>query len=203
MRRLTLCLMGVAAAGWLLGASPAGAFGLTDVLTAPATLIERAVEARSTSDIAKDNAVVLKVNGLMADYKVVSVATEIYEQRLLMTGIFDNKKDYEGFKADVKKVEGIKKLYWHVIYMSEADQKKNDAKLIDWDDALVMTKTIGAKLLGTSDIHSVNFRVTTDSYGTVYLLGRAFSKEELNRAMKATKETDGVKKIVSYVEIRP
>ena len=189
--------------GWVLGIGPAGAFGLTDVLTAPATLIERAVEARSTSDIAKDNAVVLKVNGLMADYKVASVATEIYEQRLLMTGIFDDKKDYEGFKADVKKVEGIKKLYWHVIYMSEADQKKNDAKLIDWDDALVMTKTIGAKLLGTSDIHSVNFRVTTDSYGKVYLLGRAFSKEELNRAMKATKETDGVKKIVSYVEIRP
>ena len=203
MRRMTLLAMGMAAMGWVLGTAPADAFGLTDVLTAPATLIERAVEARSTSDIAKDNAIVLKVNGLMADYKVVSVATEIYEQRLLMTGIFDNKKDYEGFKADVKKVKGIKKLYWHVIYMSEADQKKNDAKLIDWDDALVMTKTIGAKLLGTSDIHSVNFRVTTDSYGTVYLLGRAFSKEELIRAKKATKETDGVKKIVSYVEIRP
>jgi hypothetical protein len=39
--------------------------GVTDLLTAPKTLIDRAIEARSKRDIAKDNVIVVKVNAII------------------------------------------------------------------------------------------------------------------------------------------
>ncbi len=184
-------------------AGPVQAFGITDVLTAPATLVERAVEARSTSDIAADNEIVLKINGIMAEYTTIKASTEIYEQRLLMTGLFDDKATYDGFEKKVKQVPGIKKLYWHVYFMSDADQIKNKSKLISWDDALVLDTKVGANLIGTRGIADVNFRVTVDSYGTVFLLGRARSTEERDKAIQVARRTENVRKVVSYVDVRP
>jgi hypothetical protein len=48
------------------GPASAQLAGVTDLLTAPKTLIDRAIEARSKSDIAKDNVIVVKVNAIMA-----------------------------------------------------------------------------------------------------------------------------------------
>ena len=49
----------------------------------------------------------------------------------------------------------------------------------------------------------VNFRVAVDTLATVYLIGRARSTEELKKTLSATRKTDGVKKIINYVEVRP
>ena len=81
MRRIAL------AAVFLAVAMPAAQAQLMDVLTAPKTLIDRAIEARSASDIAKDNMIVVKVNGYMGKHATIKASTEIYEQRLLITGL--------------------------------------------------------------------------------------------------------------------
>ena len=60
-----------------------------------------------------------------------------------------------------------------------------------------------ARLVGTGGVADVNFRTTADSFGTVYLLGRARSKEEAKKALSRARDGDGVKKVVSYVETRP
>ena len=44
----------------------------------------------------------------------------------------------------------------------------------------------------------MNFRTAVDSFGTTYLLGRARSQEELNKALKAVGETEGVAKPVEH-----
>jgi hypothetical protein len=85
------------------------------LLTAMKTLIDRAIEARSTSDIAEDNAIVVKVNAIMAEVVSIKASTEIYEQRLLITGLFDDKAIYDDFEKKVRAVSGVKKLYWHVV----------------------------------------------------------------------------------------
>jgi len=193
----------ILSAALLLASAQAQAFGIGEILTAPATLVERAVEARSMPDIAKDNEIVLKVNGIMAEYKTIKASTEIYEQRLLITGLFDDKAVHDGLKKKIEAVPGIKKLYWHAVFMSAKDQEKNKATLIAWDDAMILDGKVGTNLIGTRGVADVNFRVTVDSYGTVYLLGRARSQGELDLAMKKAKETSGVKKVVSYVEVRP
>ena len=187
----------------VLAAGQAAAFGITDILTAPITLIEHAVEARTVGDIATDKKIGAKIAGLMVKYTSLGAASEVYEQRVLLTGIFDDMEVYAGFKKEVAQIADIKKTYWHVIYMSEADQKKNDAKLIDWDDALIRTKKIGAKLLGAKGIASTNFHAVTDAYGTVYLIGRAMTKEEMNKVLAVARDTEGVKKITNYMEVRP
>lgn len=184
----------------ILAAAPASA-QLLDVLTAPKTLIDRAIEARSASDIAKDNEIVVKVNGIMADLGTVKASTEIYEQRLLITGVFDDKALYDRFLREVKAVKDVKKLYWHVAFVAKDDPKRK--QMLDWADATVMGAKAQGRLIGTKGVADVNFRTTADAFGTIYLIGRARSGEEAKKAAARVQDGTGVKKMVSYVETRP
>lgn len=189
-----------AATAFILAATPASA-QLLDVLTAPKTLIDRAIEARSAGDIAKDNEIVVKVNAIMAELGTVKASTEIYEQRLLVTGIFDDKKLYDRFEREVRAVKGIKKLYWHVSYLAPDDAKRK--QLLDWADVTVMAAKAQARLVGTAGVADVNFRTTADPYGSVFLIGRARSGEEGKKALARAKDGKGVRKVVNYVDVRP
>ncbi len=182
---------------------PAQAGILDDVLSAPKTLLDRAIEARSSSDIFKDNEIVVKVNAIMADLGTIKASTEIYEQRLLMTGLFDDAELYEAFQERVLEVEGIKELYWHIEYMSEEEQEANEAEMLDWVDAIKLDALVGIHLIETAGIADVNLRVAVDSFSNVYLIGRARSQEEMLKAVKVTSETEGVSVVVNYIEMRP
>jgi hyperosmotically inducible protein len=174
-----------------------------DVIGTPKTLLDLAIEARSSSDIAKDNEIVLAVNKIMADFGTIKASTEIYEQRLLVTGLFDDKQMHDRFHEKVKAVKGVKKLYWHVAVMTKEEQEKNKARMIDWKEALVLDNKAGLKLVGTRAVSDVNYRIAADAFATVYMLGRARSKEEADKAVAALKGTEGMKKLVNYVEVRP
>ena len=121
----TLCISSLLAA-MLAACTPA------DILLSPKTLVDRAIEARSTQDIATDNEIVIKVNSLMAELGTIRASTEIYEQNLLITGLFDDKKLYRRFLAGVRKIKGVKKLYWRVRSLPRSDQKRNNGRLMDW-----------------------------------------------------------------------
>ena len=77
---------------------------LSDILLAPKTLIDRAIEARSAQDIAIDNRIVVDVNAIMVEFTTLKASTEIYEQRLLVTGIFDDEALFNDFSAKVQAV---------------------------------------------------------------------------------------------------
>lgn len=189
-----------AVAALLVVSWPAAA-QLMEVLTAPKTLIDRAIEARSAPDIAKDNEIVLKVNRVMADLGTLKASTEIYEQRLLVTGTFDDKSAYERFEKGVRAVLGIRKLYWHVAYIPKADDRRKG--MLDWGDVTLMATKAQARLVGTKGVADVNFRVTADAFGTLYLLGRARSTEEARKALARARDGSGVRKVMDYVEVRP
>ena len=142
-------------------AMPASA-QLSDILLGPKTLIDRAIEARSSSDLARDNAIVIDVNKVMADLGTIKASTQIYEQRLLITGLFAEGETYRKFEKGVRAVEGVKKLYWHVTYMT--DKAKDEAiaagRMMDWKDVLAFETKAMARLIGTAGIADVNFRVT-------------------------------------------
>lgn len=178
---------------------------LMDILTAPKTLIDRAIEARTTSDIAKDNQIVLKVNQVMAEVKSVKASTEIYEQRLLVTGLFDDKAVYDRFEKGVRAVTGVKRLLWHVAYLSKADQeaRKKAGTLVDWADVLAMETKARGRLIGTRGVADVNYKLLGDSSATLFLLGRARSGEEKSKALERVKDDKAVKRVVDYVEVRP
>ena len=187
-----------------LAAAPASA-QLSDLLLGPKTLIDRAIEARSSSDIARDNAIVIDVNKVMAELGTIKASTVIYEQKLLVTGLFADPETYRKFETGVRKVEGVKHLYWHVTYMT--DKAKAEAieagRMMDWKDVLAFETKAGARLLGTAGIADVNFRVTGDPFGNLYLLGRARSREEMKKALAKLEEGDGVKKVYNNASVRP
>lgn len=178
---------------------------LSDILLGPKTLFDRAIEARSSSNIARDNAIVIDANKIMAELGTIKASTKIYEQRLLVTGLFAEARTYRKFETGVRKIEGVKNLYWHVTYMTDA--AKGDAikagRMMDWKDVLAFETKAGARLIGTAGVADVNFRVTGDPFGNLYLLGRARSGEELKKAIAKLEEGDGVKKVYNYAIVRP
>ena len=141
----------------------------------------------------------------MLDLGTIRASTEIYEQRLLITGLFNDKKLYDKFLADVKKIDGVKKLYWHVTHMTEKEQEAQEKKkeLLDWVDALSLDVSVGLNLVGTRGVADVNFKVAADAYSNVYLMGRARSQPEMDKAVKVARETEGVKKLYNYAIVRP
>lgn len=188
-----------------LVAAPAPAPAQVDILTMPKTLVDRAIEARSAADIKRDNEIVLAVNKAMADAGTIKASTEIYEQRLLVTGVFDDKDAYDKFEAAVRAVKGVKRLYWQVLYLPSAEQeaRRKAGTLIDWADALVMETKARGRLIGAAGVADVNFRVAADASATIYLLGRARSKAEADKAIALAKDGQGVKKVTSYIDVRP
>ena len=187
-----------------VAAVPASA-QLSDILLGPKTLIDRAIEARSSSDLARDNAIVIDVNKVMAELGTIKASTQIYEQRLLVTGLFAEGETYRKFEKGVRDVEGVKKLYWHVTYMTEKakDEAIAAGRMMDWKDVLAFETKAMARLIGTAGVADVNFRVTGDPFGNLYLMGRARSREELKKAMAKLEEGDGVKKVYNYALVRP
>ena len=186
----------------LIGTLFVGIGACTAALVSPKTLVDRAIEARSAADIAADNRIVIAANSLMAELKLVSASTEIYEQRLLVTGIIEDQADYEAFKRGIEQISGVKELYWHVVQMSEAEQEAKGEALLSWAEALTLDAKIGVRLFERKSVADVNFREGVDPFATVYLLGRARSQKELDIALAATQGSKGVKKVVNYVVVR-
>ena len=176
---------------------------LGDILTAPKTLVDLAIEARSSEDIVEDNKIVIRVNEIMADLETIKASTEIYEQRLLVTGLFDDEELYEEFKNRVEDVDGVEEIYWHVVYMSEEEQEAREDELLGWPDALLLDSKVGVNLIATAGVSDVNFRVAADAFSTIYLLGRARSDEEMKKAVGVAEDTEGVKRVLDYIEVRP
>ena len=203
MRRSAFAFLAITISA-TFAAVPAAA-QLSDLLLGPKTLFDRAIEARSLSDLARDNAIVIDVNRVMADLGTIKASTQIYEQDLLIAGLFAEGKTYRKFEKGVRAVEGVKKLYWHVAYMTE--KAKEDAiaagRMMDWKDVLTLETKAQARLIGTAGIADVNFRVTADPFGNIYLMGRARSDEELKKAIGKLKEGDDVKKVYNYALARP
>tara|TARA_R110002110_G_scaffold415612_2_gene651614 strand:- start:80705 stop:81355 length:651 start_codon:yes stop_codon:yes gene_type:complete len=185
-----------------LPVEPAGA-QLGDILKAPKTLIDRAIEARSAADIAKDNKIVINVNRVMADLGTIKASTEIYEQKLLITGIFSDQETHDAFLERVKQVEGVKDLFWHAQVLTDAEREQRKDELLGWDDVLVLETKVGIEMVATRGVADVNFRTAADSFGTIFLMGRARSQEELDKAIAAVRNTDGVGQVVSYAFVRP
>ncbi len=186
----------------VLHAAPAPA-QLMDFLTAPKTLVDRAIEARKAGDIFEDNRIVIDVNKVMANLGTIKASTEIYEQHLLITGIFDDKATYDKFRAGVKKVKGVKKLYWHARYMSKKDQERRKSQMVDWKDALVVAAKVRTNMIKTRGVADVNFKTAIDAFSTVYVLGRARSSEEMKKLLSVIAKTEGVKKVVNYGYVKP
>jgi osmotically-inducible protein OsmY len=118
----------------------------------------------------------------------------VYEGRVLLTGIAATPQIKDEAAQIASGVPGVRAVY-DEIEVTPGETAWDSAK-----DAWI-TAQVRSDLV-FSNIRSVNYNVETVDH-SVYLIGSARSQAELDHATGLARNVPGVKRVVSYVEIRP
>lgn len=165
--------------------------------------VEAVVEDRSSGDIAKDTEIKAKIIATITDQMgsdMISFNTDVYEQEVMITGVVENAKLKTQAGQVVKSIEGVKRLYNEVLVIPKVKQDKGMVEGFV-DDTVIETK-INAQLLDAKAVNVTNFRWRSIG-GHVFLFGRAFTKDELNKAVNVVKGIENVTQVTSRVKIKP
>lgn len=119
----------------------------------------------------------------------------VYEGRTLLTGFAPTQEMKARAQEIASRVPGVRVVY-NQIEVAPPESAWSSAK-----DAWITTR-VKSGLVFNHDVRSVNYSIETVDR-SVYLIGSARSQSELTRAETAARYVPGVKRVVSYVEIRP
>jgi osmotically-inducible protein OsmY len=122
------------------------------------------------------------------------VTTTVYGGRVLLTGRVatpEMKATAEQIASSTPNVRGV----YDELEVASSESMWDDAK-----DAWITTR-VRSEMVLDPDIRSVNYTIDTAN-GSVYLIGSARSQTELDKATRIARFVPGVKRVVSYVEIR-
>jgi len=187
--------------------------GCMTVLTETA---KKAMEDRTTEDQVTDTKIGTAILSSLSDKDkglLLDVNTDVWEQRVLLTGTLDNAQTRQEVVQLVRTDGRAKKIYdeIQIVTKAEKEQRREAAKNKDEEkkegvgqsvnDFWIETK-ISAKLLGAGGVTSVNYRWRSVR-NTVYLIGRARSQAELKIVLEKIRATEGVSNVKHFVEIKP
>lgn len=121
------------------------------------------------------------------------VTTTVYNGRVLLTGRLPDAQMKATAGAIAQREHDVRTVY------NEIEVTPYDI----WDDAqdTWITTRIRTEMVADPDIRSVNYTIDTAN-GSVYLIGSARSQAELDLATRIARYVPGVKRVVSYVELR-
>lgn len=169
-------------------------------LSTPKTLLDRTIEARSADDIAKDTSVFLDANSIMLEHGALALTTEVYEQRLIVSGPLNSPEKCDPVRAALQGIDGLKALYWHVLCVTKEEQRATGA-IGEFRRAILRAKA-NMRLFGAEGVADVNLRVAVDSQRNAIVLGRARSDQEKAAALTAVTD-EGIRQVVDHIEVRP
>jgi osmotically-inducible protein OsmY len=133
----------------------------------------------------------LQVNPLMQrDFNVT-----VYEGRVLLTGASPNPELKDQAKEVASHIPGVRAIY------DEIEVAPGETAWQSIRDTWIAAQ-IRSNLVFSSQVRSVNYTIDTVN-GSVYLIGSARTQTELDRVTDAARGVPYVKRVVSYVEIRP
>jgi osmotically-inducible protein OsmY len=119
----------------------------------------------------------------------------VYEGRTLLTGTAPTPEMKAQAQEVASRVPGVRTVY-NEIEVAPPEGAWKSAK-----DAWI-TSQVKSDLVFDSHVRSVNYTIETVNR-SVYLIGSARSQAELDSATNKARYVPGVKRVVSYVEIRP
>jgi osmotically-inducible protein OsmY len=122
------------------------------------------------------------------------ITTTVYDGRVLLTGHVPSQDIKAAAEQVAGKTHDVRAVY-DEIEVASTGGVWNDA-----NDAWI-TAQLRSQLVLEPDLRSVNYTIDT-SNGSVYLIGSARSQTELDRATQVARYVPGVRRVVSYVEIR-
>jgi osmotically-inducible protein OsmY len=144
---------------------------------------------------------------------LLDVNVDVWESHVMLTGTVVDARTRQDINQLVRSDSRVKRIYDEMQTVSrdeqarrrEASKSRDPAKKEGVDrfvnDFWIETK-ISAQLISTSSVASVNFRWRSVR-NTVYLLGRARSRSELNTVLSTIRATEGVLQLKSFAEVRP
>jgi osmotically-inducible protein OsmY len=118
----------------------------------------------------------------------------VYEGRVLLTGTAANPERKAEAAQLAQSIPGVRTVY------NEIEVGPGEGVWSSTKDAWI-TSEVKSKLV-FSDVRSVNYDIETTNR-SVYLIGSARSQAELDHATDLARSVAGVKRVVSYVEVRP
>jgi osmotically-inducible protein OsmY len=123
-----------------------------------------------------------------------SITTTVYNRRVLLTGRVATQQ----LKAEADQIAGrmhdVRALY-NELEVAAGEGAWDQAK-----DAWISTR-VRSEMAFDPDIRAVNYSIDTTD-GSVYFMGAARSQAELDRATQIARYVPGVKRVVSYIELR-
>ena len=122
------------------------------------------------------------------------ITATVYGGRVLLTGRVPSQATRASAEQVAGKIPGVRALY-NEIEVARAEGVWNDA-----NDTRI-TAQLRSQLVFDPDVRSINYTIDTTN-GSVYLIGSARSQAELDRANQIARYVPGVRRVVSYVEVR-
>jgi osmotically-inducible protein OsmY len=133
----------------------------------------------------------LQVNPLMQrDFTIT-----VYEGRTLLTGMTPSPELKAQAAQVASQIPGVRAIY------NEIEVAPGEGAWASVRDTWISSQ-IRSNLVFASQVRSVNYTIDTVN-GSVYLIGSARTQAELDRVTQEARNVPYVKRVVSYVEIRP
>jgi len=123
------------------------------------------------------------------------IDAEVYEGHVLLTGRVPTEEQHELAVKTAWRVKGVTQVY------DEIKLGPTPGSDDDLNDGWISTR-LRNELLWDGEVRSINYTVTTSDH-VVYIIGSARSREELDRVTAYARNVPNVRRVVSYVQIRP
>lgn len=122
------------------------------------------------------------------------ITTTVYQGRVLLTGHVPTPDMKARASQVASRLSGVRALY---------DEIEVAPPGSTWDGAkdAWITARVRSEMMLDPDVRSGNYTIDT-SNGSVYLIGSARNQAELELATRIARYIQGVKRVVSYVELR-
>jgi osmotically-inducible protein OsmY len=119
----------------------------------------------------------------------------VYEGRVLLTGAAPTPASEAEAAEIAGRVPGVRAVY------NEIELTLPESAWADAQDTWISSR-LRTELAFTPDLRSGNYTIETVN-GSVYLIGSARTQAELDNATSIARNIPDVKRVVSYVEVRP
>lgn len=161
-------------------------------LKAGTTVVQERPVGQAIDDLTMKTELVARLAGQNPTYQ--SVTTRVVNGVVLMTGSVQDQTAKDEAARIAWDIQGVRNVG------NELDVQSG-VSVGDYLNDVRISDQLRTKVLTDRSIAWVNYNVTTTN-GNVYLMGIAKDQEELDRVTLHARTIPGVKKVVSYVEVR-
>ena len=169
---------------------------VTMVVGSAASVGVAAMEERPLKVHAEDTAIATKIryNLIEASEKFfTSVGVEVYESKVLITGIVQNEEIRAQVLKLVWKTDGVKDVYNE---LQVGDSGIRNIAKDGW-----ITAQLKSKITFDKNILAINYSIETVN-GTIYLIGIAKSQLEVDRVIDHARSLGYVNRVISHVRVK-